>query len=374
MGMGGAGIAILSSNFIDRLNPAAWGRVNRTRFSIGTLYEGFSATDDISSAYLSKTHFNGFSLALPLSVEHGFVFSTGFTPYSSVNYNIVTPTTQGSLNYTLQYLGEGGLSLAHIGFSGKLSSDLFLGTKFNYYFGTIRHTISQKFTSTDYTTAESFSSAQLKGIGFTFGAVYTGLKSIFNIGETNALNIGVILSTTSYLTTQDERIHIYNLNTVTSRDTFSLPEGTTRLPFSFGAGLSYLSDRMILAGDLFYQHWDQFTVDGTHPAELRDSYRFGAGAEILPKRELTAPFTQRVTYRFGVYYNTSYYQIKGEPINEIGITGGLGIPVVGDAQLGISAEYGFRGTTAFGLQKDKILRISMTLSISELWFVRPEEE
>ena len=135
VGMGGASIGVLSTNSIDRLNPAAWGRVNRTRFSFGAVYEGYSTTDDVNSAFLSKTHFNGFMLALPFSVEHGLVLGAGFTPYSRVNYNIITPISQGGLDYTLQYLGEGGLSLAHIGLSGKLSDDIFLGTKFNYYFG-----------------------------------------------------------------------------------------------------------------------------------------------------------------------------------------------------------------------------------------------
>ncbi len=374
MGMGGASIAVLSPSSIDRMNPAAWGSLNRTRFTIGAMYEGYSTTDDIHSAYLSKTRFNGFMVAVPLSVEHGLVFGAGISPYSRVNYNIVTPLTQSGLDYTVQYLGEGGLSQAQAGLSAKLGNDFFFGSKFNYYFGTIRHTINQTFTSTTYTTAQAYNSTQLNGIGATFGTVYTGLRNLFNMSEQNALNVGFVVSTTSYLTTHEERIQTYNLTAVTSHDTLSLPDGTMRIPFSVGAGLSYLSDKFIIAGDVSYQHWNQFTVDGSAQDEIRDSYRFSAGTEILPKREAAAPFTQRVAYRFGMYYDESYYLIKDQPINELGITCGFGLPILGDTRLGIAAEYGFRGTTNLGLQKDRILRISFTFSVSELWFIRPDEE
>src|SRR5439155_1874127 len=99
---------------------------------------------------------------------------------------------------------------------------------------------------------------------------------------------------------------------------------------------------------------------------IRDSYRFGTGVELVPKKDPAAPFTQRIAYRFGIFYNASYYQVKGEKINEAGLTGGFGIPLLSDTRLSISGEYSFRGTTDLQLQKDKILRISLTLDIGEL--------
>ena len=373
--MGGASIAVLSMNTIDRLNPASWPRINRTRFTVSALFEGYSSEDGTNSAYLSKTHFNGIALAVPVAPDHGIVLGAGISPYSRVNYNIVTPYTLSNFNYQLQYIGEGGISQGYIGLSYAPMKELYFGAKLDYYFGSISHKVKQSFASSLYTDAEVDRSARYNGIGFTCGAVYTGLKNLFGLGEANSLNLGAVLSTTSYLTTTDERYDFFSTSsTLTSQDTVILPDVTTKLPYSFGAGIAYQTEKIIVAGDLRYQRWTQFSVDGVSSPDLRDSYRFGVGVELLPKRETSAPFTQRIAYRFGCFYHSSYYQIHGEPINEFGVSGGFGIPVFGDTRLGISGEYSFRGTTDMQLQKDKILRLSFTLNIAELWFVQPAEE
>jgi len=90
--------------------------------------------------------------------------------------------------------------------------------------------------------------------------------------------------------------------------------------------------------------------------------------------ENTAPFFQRTSYRLGVYYDATYYVVAGQPINETGFTGGTALPLFGDTRVDITAQYGMRGTTDFGLQKDKILRLSLSVTGAEAWFVRPPEE
>ena len=374
MGMGGAGIAVLSNQAIDRFNPALWTRLNRVRFSAGAMYEGFSSTDDNGSSYLSKTHVNALSFAVPVEKDLGITLSAGVGPYSKVNYNMVSPASQGAFNYTLKYLGEGGLSLAHLGISGSIGSELHLGAKLDYYFGSINHTISQTFTTTDYSSAEVTRSTRLSGAGMTFGVVYTGLKSLFNLSEGTAFNIAAVVNTTSYITTSDERFSTFNSGTVVAHDTIGFPDGKLRLPYSFILGAAYQSENITVAGDVAYQKWSDLRADGISPSDVRDSYRFGLGMEFQPKKEISSPFTQRIAYRAGFYYQATYYQIHSTAINEFGLTGGLGIPLFADTRLGIAAEYSFRGTTDFQLQKDKILRISFTLDIGELWFIRPPEE
>ncbi|HEV8539398.1 MAG TPA: hypothetical protein VGR15_10825, partial [Bacteroidota bacterium] len=363
-----------SNQTIDRINPAAWSRINRTRFSAGGMYEGFSSSDSSGSSYLSKTHFNGLSLAIPIERDEGIVLSAGVAPYTKVNYNIVSAFTQGSLSYVLRYLGEGGLSLAHLGMSGSLSSELHLGAKLDYYFGSINHTVSQTFTTTQFTSAEVVRATRFSGAGVTMGVLYSGLRNALNLGEGNALNIAATFSTASSLTTTEERFSTYNSGSVISRDTTTSPDGKLQLPLGLSIGLAYQSDRITVAADFAYQKWGDLTSNGVSSPEIRDSYRIGGGLEFIPKKDPAAPFTQRMAYRFGLFYNASYYEIRGEKINEAGVTGGIGFPLFGDTRVNISGEYGFRGTTDFQLQKDKILRISFTLDISELWFVRPPEE
>jgi len=372
MGMGGAGIAVLSNSTIDPFNPAAWTRINRTRFSVSALFEGFSTSDSHASSYLSSTNFTGAMLAIPLISKWGVVFSTGIAPLSRINYNVSLPTSQSGFDYTLQYIGSGGVSQAHVGFSAMPANEVNIGVKLNYYFGTLEQTLRQTFTS-QYTNAEMLRLTRVNGLGFTFGAIYSGLGKAFNLPESNTINIGFVATTTSYLTASDERYYSYTTS-FTTRDTLIGPESKIKMPYAFGGGIAFLSDRIVVAADYYYQKWSKLTLGGAPTSDLRDSYRISVGGELTPKRDLSAPFFQRLSYRLGFFYNASYYNLHGQAINEVGPTAGIGIPVFADTRLNVGAEYGFRGTTDYQLQKDKILRISFTLNVGELWFMKTQEE
>jgi hypothetical protein len=372
MGMGGAGLAVLSTNSIDRLNPAAWGYLNRVRFSIDAMYEGYSTSDSKKSTYLSETRFGGFMFAVPLLTDWGFVFSGGITPFSNINYNIITPSSENGLNYAVQYLGQGGLSQAQAGFSVAIRNELYLGMKLNYYFGTMEHTIKQTFTQGENTEVDR--SNRMNGLGLTVGAIYDGLRKVFNLAESNSLNLGLVVTTTSYLTAAEERYYTYSTSSLVIYDTATTPDQKICLPFAVGGGITYLSDRFLIASDLYYQNWSKFTMNSTSSAEFRDSYRFSLGGELIPKRDLALPFFERLAYQLGIFYNATYYKIRGESINEIGLAGGFSIPIFTDTRLSVAAQYSLRDATKEQLQKDKILSISFTLSTGELWFVHTLEE
>lgn len=374
-GMGGAGIAVLSTTSIDRFNPADWVNISRTSFSVGALYEGYSTTDGVNSGYFSGANFNGIMVAVPLLPSHGIVFGAGLMPYSTVNYSTAFDTSQAGLGYRLGYHGEGGTSQAQVGISANASADLHLGAKFNYYFGTLRHTITQAFTDNSmYTNAEDVRSVELKGIGFSLGAVYSGLGSLLKIDSTKSITLGVVASTASTVSSAEEHDFTYTSALLTSYDTVTINEGNLRIPYSITGGISYMTNRLLLASDLSFQQWSRFEATGLIAMTNRNSYRFSIGGELRPPAEAPGMSTSRNIYRLGFFYNSTYYLIANEPINETGVTGGLGFPIFFSTRLEIGVQYSFRGTTDQQLQKDKIVRISFTLSGDELWFARPPEE
>lgn len=372
-GMGGVGIAVLSPGILDPLNPATWGAVNRTQFSVSGFYEGFASSDQSSSTYLSDASFNGFMFALPLLSRWGVVLGAGITPYSRVNYNIVTSAAQNGYDYTVRYRGDGGLSQGHVGISAMPDSELFLGVAVNYYFGTIQNTLNQNVPAQG-VSAEDIRLTRSNGLGGTFGLVYAGLKKLLNLSPGQSLNLGLVVSTASDMNSAEERYFTYTTTSLTTRDTVFYPEGKTRLPLSAAGGIAFAAERYSVAADLYYRNWKAFEINGAAPSDLRDSYRFGIGGELVPKKDASAPFFQRLAYRAGFFYDASYYQIKGESINEIGLTAGFGVPIVSDTRLHIAAGYSFRGTTDQQLEKERILRFTVTLSAGELWFMRPPEE
>jgi hypothetical protein len=375
LGMGSGGIAVRSSSAIDPLNPAGWSAISRTRYAIGALYEGYSVSDGASSTYLSSAEFNGAMIAVPLSTANGIVFAGGITPYSRVNYNAIdTTASQGGLDYTLRFRGNGGVSAAHAGLSVSVSEDLQAGAKIQYYFGTIRHIVDQEFSTSDYSNASVERSTQFRGIGGTFGLIYTGLSKTLGLEENARFGVGAFLSTGSKLTATQDDFLTYVNGGVTTRDTATVAEHSVRLPVSCGLGLSYATERLVVAADVQTQNWNDFTVDGVHPIEIRNSVRMSAGVEFLPKREPGLPYSQRLSYRAGTFYHQTTYRIKNEPINEFGLSGGISLPITGETRLHIGAEYAMRGTTDLQLQKDNILRLSFTVTGGELWFTRPPEE
>lgn len=379
-GMGGAGLAIVSRNSLNYINPAAWARISSTEFTVSALYEGLSTTDGRSSAYLSGTDFDGLMLAVPISTDNGIVAAAGLVPYSTINYNIVTAVSQAGLDYTLSYYGEGGLSRGFLGLSWSPLNDIHTGAALNYYFGTLRHTITQAFYNALYNDAEDVRAAEARGIGFTFGAAYTGLGEILHMDTTSSLSLGATFSTTSYLTLSEDHEYSFTTGSTVNRDTIVYAERKIPVPFALGIGLAYSTDRWLIAADVYYQRWGKLYSAGVVVAPSpRDSYRFSLGGEWLPRPEYTASFGQRIGYRLGTYYDESYYQVSGTPVNEIGFSAGIDLPIFhdvrfGDTRLAIGAQYALRGTTDKYLQKDRILRISFTINGSEPWFIRPEEE
>ncbi len=373
LGMANTGLALLSPVALTSLNPASWTQVNRARLSLSTLTEEFYATDSYGSVHLGGTHFAGAIFALPLVTSYGITLTAGVSPYSRVNYNIQMPTTQGGFQYTLTYLGEGGLSRGHVGISGIIGSTLSVGAKLDYYTGTIQHNVEQKFAGTDFTTAGVDRFTRMDGVGATFGFVYSGLRSLFGLPEHQLLSIGGVLSTPVTLTAVEERYYAYT-TTFTSNDTLIGAEGQFRVPISYALGLAWQSEHVTVATDFAAQRWSDATANGAPVANVRDSYRWSAGAEFIPKRESSAPFFQRLAYHGGVYYDATYYDIGGTAINEMGVAAGAALPVFGESRLALGLSYAVRGTTDQQLQKDKILRISLTLNVGEVWFSKPPEE
>lgn len=374
LGMGGAGLSVLSTASIDRMNPGAWTEIIQTRFSVGMQYEGVSTTDGVNSSYRSTAIFNGFMVAFPLAPRSGVVVAVGMMPYSRINYNVITPGGLGGLDYHVQYIGDGGVSVGKAGVSARFGDDYHLGATLDYYFGNLNYTTDQTFGSSAYTSATVIRSLEVRGIGVTFGGVYSGLAKVLHLAAGESFNVGLTFSTAASLTSSEERFFSYNTSTLVTRDTVPSPDQTMHIPFAIGGGVSYLSSRWLLAADAYYQQWSRYSLDGAADPNLRDGFRASFGAELLPIRDPSASFRQHLAYRFGGYYDASYYRVMGQAINEIGVTAGIGFPLIGETRLNVSAQAGFRGTTADQLQQDRIYRIGLILSGGEIWFLRPPEE
>lgn len=364
-GLGGLGIALFDPIYINRYNPALWSELARVRVSGGYLYEGTSTQDRFKNTFLTSGNFDGVMFAIPLWKKHGLTFATGVMPFSTANYAVKKDSLIENRYFSQLYKGEGGISNFVFGFSFKPFGKLSIGVRGEYYFGTIINSWDVDFGSSEFFFSRIKRERNCGGLGFTAGIAY-GL----GVGR-NSFTMGFVFSSP------------VNLKGLTSVEyTVPVPGGSTisevnelrlKLPYRAGFGLSYfVRDRVQFSGDVYYQNWRKFEINGEHPPEITDALRVGTGLEILPSREVTAGFFEKTSYRFGIFYNRTYFKIDEKQINELFLTVGFGFPVSFDTRLNLAIEYGIRGELE--IVRDRILRISIGVNTGEIWFVKQKLE
>ena len=369
-GMGGVSLALLDINEVNRFHPAAWTNLKRTTFTATFFYEGFSSTDGVNSAFFSSGEFGGAMLAFPIAPSRGIVFAGGFSPYSSVNYDIATTGSISGTEYDLLYTGDGGLSNALLGLSYAPTANLHLGLQTQYLFGTIENSSTFTFTSASFSNTETRRTTEFGGFQFTFGVIHSGIGSWIGLSDRHQLSLGALLTSPVDLAIDRQKLFIHE----SRPDTLDLEEGTAFIPARFGLGAAMMIDGRYLIGiDVLSQNWSHYKEFGSHPTGVRNSLRWSVGAERVPARQPTS-FGAQVAYRLGFTYNATYYRVKNKSLDEIIISGGIGFPLGTDTRINLAVEYGFRGTTENQLQKDNILRFIATVNVGELWFVRRPQE
>ena len=367
-GMGYTGLGLSSGNVINSLQPAAWARINRVRMEAGLLYEGFKSSDANRSLYLANSDFSGALLAIPISTDNGLVTVLGFTPYSNVNYDLFLQGSQEGIDYQINHSGSGGISRGVAGVSYSPLADLAFGASFNYLFGSIDNERIFSPLNAAYSGGLTTETMTMHGITVTVGGLFNGFGRISE--SLRPFSLGFVINTRGYLKTERQTTYDF----LVEQDTISAAKGLLTIPVAYGIGLAYQpSDRYLVAADYYAQQWGSALFNGIDPPEIRNSFRIGIGGERLPERDATGWFA-RLVYRLGFYYHSTYYQINGEPINEWGATGGIAIPLFGDAKINTAFEYGSRGTTRSGLVKDKVFRMTFSVALSEPWFQRYEED
>jgi hypothetical protein len=372
--MSGTGIALIDDGFINELNPAGLARISYTRFSAGFEYNNFLSKDETGSSVYSTGGLQGLAFAFPISRENGIVMSVEFTPYSKVSYGItsssIDPLTQLLENKTLY--GSGGLSYIGLGLSGSPLTTLHVGARFNYMYGRTRQYQTISFDSTYLTAATFDRTTYYSGFTFTLGTIYEGIADLLNLPALHSCTVGLTITAGRPLDVDIQRT--YAESSYSSGDSIVTEKGTAGLPLSLGFGFSYLHhNRYRFLGDFVTENWGSTKYLGLPPVNLRNSLRTSLGFEAVPAKDADA-FLKRIVYRAGLAYNSTYYQINGVGINEFLVSGGFGLPVGPESQFNIGIQVGVRGSTDNHLQKDTIVRLSVAVSASEIWFLRFDED
>ena len=80
-------------------------------------------------------------------------------------------------------------------------------------------------------------------------------------------------------------------------------------------------------------------------------------------------YFQRVVYRYGFKYENTGMELRGEQLNDLGMSFGLGLPLgKGLTYLNLGVEYGVKGKASSALVEEKYLNVRMSMSLGDKWF------
>lgn len=370
-GTGFSGLAYAQHDHISLLNPAGWHKIDMTRFSTGVSFTGYDIADMTQSTFYSETDFSGFLIAFPISNDYGITFVGGLTPYSNINYDVLSDVDDPILGkHTFEYSGDGGLSKAFLGFSYKLPFDLALGGTFDYYSDKSEYKSSVKFDqNTDFANTEYVLGLKSRGLGFSFGLISPDLSQVLNIDGLSQLRLGATYQ--FGMTLKVDSVGAYN-NSNGYEDYLS--KGFDReIPHRLGLGLAFnWSENYTFMVDFVNQPFSQFKENKIKSEYLRDFYRYSIGFEYRHASSRYGSTWQQVIWRGGLSYEQTQFIFNGKGIDEMAAYAGVSFPMGFDNSIDIGLKYGIRGTTDFNLLKENIFAAFITINFGDLWFIRPE--
>ncbi|MCF8302835.1 MAG: hypothetical protein K9I94_06120 [Bacteroidales bacterium] len=375
LSMGGATIGARSARYINVTNPASYTAFAAQSFVFqGGVYNRYA---NLKTEEMSETgnYTSLGNLVFGFPVTKWWKASFGLLPYSNVGYNVNNTRFVENVGDALyRYEGSGGLSRFYIGSAFQLGKHFSVGANASYMFGNTDRTNSVFFPDSLFMiSSRRVRSVNIQDVYFEYGLQYHNAWEndlYVDVGATfqNSWDLHAEESVIgeTFLGDPEESISIVK-DTVNTHTT----EGSVTLPMKYGIGVVVgKRNRWLIGMDYETQQWEDYKGFGEADS-LVNSSRLSVGAEITPDATSISSYWSRMRYRLGFRYYNSYLNLNDNQINEFGISFGIGLPIRGsNTMVNLGAEVGKRGTTADNLIEENFIRLSLGLSIQELWFVK----
>ncbi len=379
--MGGGGYALRSSSYFNFLNPAS----SSSSDSLVFLFEfGASAgfgrlTQGNDSKKFDKSGID--YMAFGNRITSRWAYSLGLTTYSKVNYRVSTSgkvNDIGTVNY--YYLGNGGINKIFFGNSLKINNNISLGINLNYLFGSIDKTRLVVFPSTAYAyNTQSETSVRVRDIFTEYALQYSmfnnDMQYTFGIVANPRTKISVYKDYLSGATLGNNISGISSNTIIDTIDNLSGVKDYFNIPASIGTGFCVENkNKWLISADVEYQDWKNINYWGT--SDTTDyALRISFGGEYIPDWNSATYAWKRMRYRAGLYYNKTPYLVKNTAIDDMGVTFGLGIPHRrARTSFNFAIRAGVKGTVENNLIREKYFILSLSLSLSDIWFLKYKYE
>jgi len=367
--MGGISM-IPDSTRINFQNPAGYGNIKWTNFTIGASTSRTKQKTETSSSTAKRTTLDYLALAIPMG-KFGAGF--GLIPYSSVGYKIENINSDGLQN-NKRFNGWGGMNRVFLGTGYRILPNLSVGASAYYNFGKIQ-TNSLEFRPYVPIGSRELNVNELNGVSYNFGVMH-------QLKLKNKLSVFSSLYYTpkSTLTSNNERTigtvaynSNYDLSEVDSYDPVNT-KTELQMPQKWALGLGIGNARKWVvgaevaiqdAGKLFNNY---NTLDNVTYGKFQ---KYSIGGYFTPNASPFVSYAKRITYRGGFVYEKTGLIVNSTSINDVGMTLGLGLPITGSlSNFNLGLEFGKKGTTSNNLVQENYLILNIGFSLNDKWFVK----
>jgi len=373
--MGGLYYGLRANNLINTANPASYSAFD----SVSFVFDGgiFGMVTNLQTEkqtdqgdYISLSH-----LMFGFPVTRWWRTSLGILPFSYVGYDIyAVEELEGITNVQYVYQGSGGLNQLYWGNAFIIGKKLSVGFNMKYLFGSIVRSRGISFPDSiemknTYIRGSIRPSDFYGEIGFQYKTklpkdLFIVVGGVFG-PQVNINSRANFLATTYF---GDINSAQFSYDTIETRYD---EKGSFTMPIRTGVGVTIGKEGKWVAGaDFLWQNWENFTYFGNSDS-LVNRWNIAVGGEYIPNARSIGNYLQKVAYRAGFHYGKTPLNLKGQHIDEFGISFGIGLPIKkSKSTVNMSAVIGKKGTTQYGLIKENFIRFTVGVNVFENWFFK----
>ncbi len=361
---------------INLNNPTAYGKLRLTAYSAGLSHSRITLNSASDKENTQSTDLDYLAIGFPVAKKLGVGF--GLVPYSSVNYNIVSESTNSSdAAVTNQFSGVGGLNRVYFSMGYEITKNLSLGFTANYNYGVLDNQRTQVVEDVQFGTLDNRTS-RVTGFDFNYALNYT---PTFNNKYT--LYSSVRVNTQGNLSSRNTK-QIGSFSVVDGRnievvDVDLSAQGTRntslRVPTRTTVGLGFGENKKwFLGAEYGFQQLSTFRNDFLEVDNFgyEDASSVAIGGYFIPDYTSFTSYFKRITYRAGVRIDNTGLIVNNQSIDDFGITFGVGLPLSsvtsGFSNINVGFEIGKRGTTEANLIEENYFKFNIGLSLNDRWF------
>lgn len=382
MALGGIGIGLSGKGNMNPLNPATYRTGVDTlsvRFDIGFNVSINGLTQEINGSRAKNNSTSGglSDIEFYFPVCKWYKMAVYLLPLTDMFYKTSYFSDNGEFPYVgrTQLIHEGDGGISKLGWGHALGwGPVTAGVNLNYLFGKLMQTSTLHFlddTLSKYAGAgEYYTETRLNGFGLD-----VGLTAVIPIKEYQSFTIGA--SYTMKGTLQAKRTTLAQGVFGSYTDTAYMPEAARRgkytFPSSLRAGFSYeYENQCVIGADFTYAWWKEYSEYGKSYDFFRNTYSVNAGAELKNNPQATT-VARRFAYRIGGFFQNNYTAYTDKELYSYGFSVGLGIPVRKSRSLiNVGLQFGQTGSLKRGQIRENFMRVGVSFSSMETWFVKPK--